>query len=263
MSLDQLFNQFLGGQQRPQDEAQTGAGGTADSPGVAGGIGSLMNGIPGGLAGGLAAGGLMGLLAGNKKVRKTAGKVAGGVAVAGGAAALGTIAYKAYQNWQSNSNNSPPEKPGSGAASSQAMRPASVNPIPEDFNPDKATASDGQPFKLSLIKAMIAAANADGHIDAEEQQTVFSAIGKMQLEAEDKALLFDTLQNPPDVETIASFATGYEQASELYVVSRLAIDPDHPKERAYLDELARRMHLPGDLVQHLELELTTPEAQAA
>ena len=45
----------------------------------------------------MAAGGLLGLLLGNKKARK----MAGGVAGYGAAAALGALAFKAYQNWQS------------------------------------------------------------------------------------------------------------------------------------------------------------------
>ena len=49
-----------------------------------------------GAGGGALAAGAMGLLLGNKKVRKVGGKVA----IYGGLAALGVIAYKAYGNWQ-------------------------------------------------------------------------------------------------------------------------------------------------------------------
>ena len=55
----------------------------------------------GGVAGGLAAGELLGVLLGNKKARKKVGKLAGGVVGYGGAAALGALAFRAYQNWQS------------------------------------------------------------------------------------------------------------------------------------------------------------------
>ena len=260
MSLDQLFNQFLGGQPAQQNQAPDQQASNSGGGGLAG----LASGIPGGLAGGLAAGGLAGLLMGNKKVRKTAGKVAGGVAMAGGAAALGTLAYKAYQNWQSNSGTPPP--PQNNSAAPQASRssvPAVASPSADDFDPQQQVASDGKPFQLALVKAMIAAANADGHIDAKEQKAVFHAIGKMDLEADDKALIFDTLQDPPSVDTIAAYATGFEQASEIYMVSRLAIDPDHPAEKAYLDGLAERMSLPQDLVQHLENQLMLPNSEAA
>ena len=47
-------------------------------------------------------------------------------------------------------------------------------------------------------------------------------------------------------------AGGPEQAAEIYLASRLAIDPDHPAEHAYLDALASRLSLPAELVAHLE-----------
>ena len=113
-------------------------------------------------------------------------------------------------------------------------------------------ARDGKPFELALVMAMIAAANADGHIDAEEQRTIFERVGELPLDAEDKAFVFDALGSPPSLNDIANLADGQEQAAELYLVSRLAIEPDHPMEQAYLEALASRLSLPTDLVAHLE-----------
>ena len=74
-----------------------------------------------GVAGGLAAGGVLGLLIGNKKVRKKVGKVAGGVAGYGGAAVLGALAHRAYQNWQAGASvgNARPGSPGRAGAARQ------------------------------------------------------------------------------------------------------------------------------------------------
>ena len=132
----------------------------------------------------------------------------------------------------------------------------------ENFDATNQTASDGSPFQAVLIKAMIAAANADGHIDAKEQFAIFDLIEKMELEPEDKALVFKTIQNPPDISTIAGSAANLEQASEIYLVSRLAIDPDHPLEQAYLKDLSTALALPADLVTQLEgqLEVFNPAA---
>ena len=100
--------------------------------------------------------------------------------------------------------------------------------------------------------AMIAAANADGHIDSEEQRLIFDRVGDLPLDPEDKAFVFDALAKPPSLQEIADLAQGPEQATELYLASRLAIDPDHPMERAYLEALGSRLSLPADLVAHLE-----------
>ncbi len=59
------------------------------------------------------------------------------------------------------------------------------------------------------------------------------------------------------------FGGGIEQACELYLVSRLAIDPDHPGERLYLERLASALSLPGDLVEKLEAEVSEAEPLAA
>ena len=79
----------------------------------------------------------------------------------------------------------------------------------------------------------------------------------------DGAVVIDTLQNPPTIETLASQANGIEQASEIYLASRLAIDPDHPMEQAYLQKLAAELSLPSDLVSHLESQVELPQANAA
>ena len=237
MNPQGLLEQFLG------PDAAKNAGGAMQSA-----KGKLASSGMGGVAGGLAAGGLLGLLLGNKKARKSVGKLAGGY---GGAAALGALAFRAYQNWQS----------GQQAPAGQiAHQPATAvsGPAPEappagsKFLPAAAPARDGKPFELALVLAMIAAANADGHIGPDEQRVIFDKVGELPLDAEDKAFVFDALSSPPSLQDIASLAQGPEQAAELYLASRLAIDPDHPMEQAYLEALASRLSLPADLVAHLE-----------
>ena len=207
----------------------------------------------------------------NKKVRKTAGKMATGAVGLGGAAILGAVAFNAYKNWQG--GKEPPTTPSSpvsppNSPASPPQQAVSVSSVPkisasqiQAFDPVEAVGSDGNPFQVSLIKAMIAAANADGHIDQQEQAAVFDAVGKMELEAGDKALVFDTLQSPPDAAEVASYANGLEQASEIYLVSRMAIAPDHPSEQAYLQRVAALMELPDGLIAHLEAQVN--QAQLA
>ena len=190
----------------------------------------LPGGIPAGFLGGAGAGGLIGLLLGGKKKSKGIG----GVLSHGGAAALGALAYRAYQNWQ--------QEQARGAA-----------PADDSFLPDRP-AADGQPFALALVRAMIGAAKADGHIDAAEQQAIFAQVEQAGLDAEAKALVFDALSRPADLEAIAASARTPEQAAELFLASRLAIDPDNPAERAYLDALAHRLKLPPGLAARLSAE---------
>jgi len=114
------------------------------------------------------------------------------------------------------------------------------------------TTNRGEVTCTSLVLAMIAAANADGHIGPDEQKSIFERVGRLPLDAEAKGFVFDALSKPPSLQDIANLAQGPEQAAELWLASRIAIDPDHPMEQAYLEALASRLALPGDLVAHLE-----------
>jgi uncharacterized membrane protein YebE (DUF533 family) len=197
----------------------------------------------GGFAGGAVAGGLLGLMLGNKKMRK----MAGGLMSYGAAAGAGALAFQAYQNW----------KQGTAVATSPAAVQADVTKIDRAFMPHNAPALGGQPFELVLVRAMIAAAKSDGHIDAAEQQKIFEHVEKLGLDAESKAFVFDALTQPADPGSIAAAASGIEQASEIYLVSRLAIDPDQAAERAYLQALGHRLNLPADLMAHLDHQVET------
>ncbi len=189
-------------------------------------------------AAGAAAGSIVGLLLGSKKAKK----IGGNLLTYGGAAVLGGLAYKAWQNYQGN------KQPATASA------PADVPPPPADspFNATVTIAADGKPFALALVRAMIAAAKADGHIDAREQTSLFQRIETLGLDAESKAFVFDELSRPTDLNVIATLARGPEQAAEIWLVSRLSVDPDDAREKAYLSALGAKLNLPPQLLEHLE-----------
>lgn len=64
--------------------------------------------------------------------------------------------------------------------------------------------------------------------------------------------MFDLLSRSVDLANLAAAAPHPEPADQVYLASRLAIDPDNPVDRAYLDGLASRLQLSGDLQAHLE-----------
>lgn len=245
MSLNNLLNQFLG------STASSASDNQGQSQGLSQTLSGLASNIPGGLAGGAAAGGIMALLMSNKSARKYAGTAA----KYGGAAMLGGLAFKAYKNWQ---NNDP-----------SASQQVSTTPVPASSEAtfhqqamQHATESENE-FEMSIIKAMIAAARADGHIDAQEQQRIFQAVEKMNLSAEDKGIVFDSLQKDVTVKELADGVSAMELKAEIYLASCLVIDPDHPAEREHLDKLGAELALPRELLQQLELQAHQAYAQAA
>jgi uncharacterized membrane protein YebE (DUF533 family) len=189
-----------------------------------------------GFAGGAVAGGLLGLLLGGG--RRRGGSLLG----YGGAAVLGALALKAYENYQ--------RQQAGGRA------PAATSGLLPHAQP----AADGSPFELTLVRAMVAAAKSDGHIDAAEQQRLFAEVERLGLDAEAKAYVFDLLKNDVDVASLVAAVRTPEQGAELYLAARLAIDADQPAERAFLDRLATRLGLPAELRMSLDHPSEPPPA---
>jgi uncharacterized membrane protein YebE (DUF533 family) len=224
-----LLDQFLGGQSNDGQSNESKKGGVSPD---------LLK----GLAGGAVAGGLASILMGSKGGKK----LASGALQLGGAAVLGGLAYKAYQTWQANK----------GAQST----------VPTGDLKDITPKAEGTPFlpapqaarddlSLSLLRAMIAAAKSDGHIDAEEQRRIFDKIDQLQLDTEAKAFVIDELRKPLDVDAVVKGAKSPEAAIEIYAASALAIDPDDPAEQAYLAMLASRLKLDPGLKLSVEQEI--------
>ncbi|TIN31335.1 MAG: DUF533 domain-containing protein [Mesorhizobium sp.] len=107
----------------------------------------------------LAAGALAAVLLGTGAGRE----VTGAAVKLGGLAAIGGLAYKAYQNYKA--GNAPAEAPAAGEPE--------LLPPPKDtaFHPSQAPQGEDE-FTLTLIRAMISAAKADGHIDDDERLTI-------------------------------------------------------------------------------------------
>lgn len=176
---------------------------------------------------------------------KTGRKLAGNVATLGGLAAIAGLGYLAYRNYQSGA------KPQGVPQDMAALQPPTDSP----FHPQSATLSND--FALTLLRAMIAAAKADGHIDAFERQNIMQKVHEVDLGAEAEAFLARELADPIDLDALVAAGRTEEQRVEIYTASRLAIDPDTRAERGYLDLLAGRLKLPDALVDHIEATVSS------
>lgn len=195
-----------------------------------------------GFAGGALTGGALALLMGNKKFRKIGGKVA----TYGGVAALGAAAYHAYGQWKENKAQAP-------QASSQpvaAPAPAQIAHQTQAFNQLPATELE-QHSKLVLM-AMISAAKADGHINADEQRLLEAEFDRLNASPDEHAWIRTQINSPADPAAVAKQVETPEQAAEVYMASVLVNGADSFMERAYLDELARQLGLEESLKTHLE-----------
>ncbi|MGQ0697058.1 MAG: tellurite resistance TerB family protein [Panacagrimonas sp.] len=179
---------------------------------------------------GALSGGALGLLLGNKGARK----MGGGALKYGSVAALGALAYRAYEDWQR-------QQQAQGSAPGAAPRTVNVLPPPE-----------AEAHSRAILQALVAAAKADGHIDERERGLIQTELGQMAEDAETRSWLQAELAKPLDPAEVARAATTPEIASEMYLASLMAIDQQSFMEKAYLDELARRLNLAPGLREALE-----------
>ena len=170
----------------------------------------------------------------------------------GGMAAIAGLAYKAYQDYQKG------QQPGS--QKTAGREPELIEP-PRDTGFHPADAPQGEDsFALAVVRAMVAAARADGHIDEEERKRITDRLKMAGLGEDAERFLVEELSRPVDLDSMVSAAQTEAQRVELYTASRIAIEPRTRAERGYLDMLAGRLRLPDALVDHVEA--TVSEAKA-
>ncbi len=222
--------------------------------------GITQSGLASGLAGGVAGGAVTSALMSKKgrKYASTALKV-------GGLAAVGGLAWKAFTSYRDQQQG---ESAAAGEAASVAAVPSAAGDPPRRRLVHQTatvvgdTNSSGDSKGLLVLRAMIAAAYADGHIDADERQRIFARVDTLELSGEEKALLFDELSQPASIERLASSVGDMETGVEVYTASLLAIDSTCRQGDLYLQGLAARLDLPPPLVSEIHARVMAPDVAA-
>lgn len=166
-----------------------------------------------------------------------------------GAVGLGIIgvAVAAFDHFMEKSGQPSPSAPPGPPAS--GMTPGGyATPPPPPPSPD--------PKAMLLVRAMVAAAHADGRIDEQEKQTILSRMSDLGLSGEDRAFVAHELEAPAGIETLLAQVDSPELARQVFAVSLLAIDVDTPAESAYLNYLQQRLGLDDETARRIQEELS-------
>lgn len=207
--------------------------------GAGGPLGSILGGGGGGIGKGALATGALGMLLGSRSGRRLGGKAV----TYGGLAALGMLAYKAYGNWQAQQA----QQGGAGVTQPNTqLEPKTVDRLP----PEQV-----EEHSRGILKALVAAAKADGHVDDQERKMIEAELAQLTDDPELQHWLEKELNKPLDPVDVAAAATTPEMASEMYLASVLMVDEEQFMERAYLDELARQLKLDAQLKVELESQV--------
>ncbi|MGE0054238.1 MAG: tellurite resistance TerB family protein [Hyphomicrobium sp.] len=184
------------------------------------------------MAAGTALGGLGGLVLGTQTGRS----IAGSAARLGALALIGGLAYKAFQNYQTG-------RPLITGATAPEAAPEGSGFEPGAMTNDAA---------MLYINAMVAAAAADGRIDAGEQNRVVGSLKQAGIDAEAEQFLANAFNNPPSITDIANAVNSPEEAIQVYTAARIAIDPDTTQESAFLSQLANALGIDAKLAAHID-----------
>lgn len=218
-NLDQMLGSVLGG------------GASQQSSG--GGLGGLLGGLLGG--GGSSSGGGIGALA---------GALLGGGRSSGplGGSAMGLLTSLAMKALQSGFSS--PNAAMSGLADiPSAQIEEATSPVAEKL----------------ILRAMIAAAKADGNVSDDEMQRILGKINDDGVSAEEKAMIVNELQAPLNIDALVVDVPNPVIAAQVYASSLLAIDIDTPQEMNYLRQLAAALQLDSDTVQQLHQMTGAPQ----
>lgn len=147
-------------------------------------------------------------------------------------ASLGMMAFQAYQAWQRNQASAPQQAP-------QTVDQLLAGPQIEAHS-------------HAVLRALIAAAKADGRIDDNEKQMISTEIGRHTNDPDLQQWLDAEVAKPLDAQEVAQSATDPAIAAEMYLASVMLVDHQQDAERAYLDELAAALNLDPQLQVHLE-----------
>lgn len=194
----------------------------------------------------------------------------GGFKQKAGLAALGYLAYKTYQDYQKNRTGSATRDEASGQSGGpwgrggdEALQRTggsfgerlSKGLKPQETERDGVSAYPEVQLEdqkaLLLIRAMIAAANADGEISSEERARILAAADEAGAGPEEHSALERELERPLAIDELLRHVRDEETAEQVYLASQLAMHPDTPAEQAYMQFLAARLRLDPDRVKAL------------
>lgn len=229
--LEQLLRAGQGSRPQQGGSAASAQGGLGDLGGLLGGL--LGRGAGAGAGGGGLGGLLGGLLGGGSPMGGSTPTRSGGTNYAA-LASLGMMAFQAYQAWQRSQATAP----------QQAPRTVDLLSGPEIEDHSHA-----------ILRALIAAAKADGRIDDAEKQLISTEIGRHTDDPQLQQWLDDEVARPLDAADVAQSAQDPGMAAEMYLASVMLVDDQQDAERNYLDELAAALKIDPALQVHLEQQV--------
>jgi uncharacterized membrane protein YebE (DUF533 family) len=148
--------------------------------------------------------------------------------------------------------NVPAPKPVADRPNPWGSKPASP-PAPPPAEPVGAEEREA----LLIIRAMIAAARADGTLDPDERAAIAGQLDQAGLDQEARDFVLREFASPASLDALAREIADPVLAAQVYAACVVAVGQASEPERAWLAELARRTGLAAETVAAIERRLAT------
>lgn len=263
--LGDLLSQFGQGGQSSRGGSQGGGlgdllsqlGGAGGGRGSGlGGLGSILSQFGGGSSG--AGGGMGGALIGMLANQMLGGGRKGSLLGGGAMAMLAGLAIKAFKNWSSGGQQAEDalSRLGmgfQGGSAQLARHEPEIHEIEDLPEPDEDVAR-------LIVRAMIAAAKADGQVDQEELKRITGELQEGGFDDGMRDWVMQELNGPLDIDAIAADVPDLSVGAQVYAAALLAISIDTQAERHFLNALAMKLGLPNEVTASLHQQLGVTNA---
>jgi uncharacterized membrane protein YebE (DUF533 family) len=183
------------------------------------------------------------LLGGTRRKSPLGSLLAGGAGMALIGVAIEAVEHFTNRPQPSSATIPPPPPPGPSSGPPPPPRGSTVSKAATPPPLPGRALLTAEAHAVILIRAMIAAANADGTIDREERQRILGNLKRFELTPEEHSFVLQELLAPASLDAIAGQVHGRDLARQVYAVSLMAIEVDTEAERDYLRTLAERLGL--------------------
>ena len=110
-----------------------------------------------------------------------------------------------------------------------------------------------------LIRAMAAAAHADGGLDPQEHEILLQALASTGLGPDEQRALEQEIRYPPCLEALVrQVEPSSRAAARFYAVSLRLLERDNKTDVAYMNYLAARLAIPRDVIVRLNRRFGMP-----
>lgn len=172
---------------------------------------------------------------------------------------LGGIAIEVIRGMNRPAPAAPAAPPPAPARRLPDVRPSpspwQLPPAPPAAPPPEPAGDAESAEALLLVRAMIAAARADGVIDAEERRAIARRLDAAGLDAAARDQVLAEFQSPVTLPALLAAVPDPVAAAKVYAASVIAMGEASPAERDYLARLAAGLRLAPEAARAIEERL--------